>query len=210
VTCRLLTATKEVGQLFLILGERHRQTSPERAAVPTWLTIPERGLYTGMIIVGAIGTGKTSACMYPYVEQLLAYRASDPARRVGGLVLEVKGDFCRHVRDILARHGRADDYIEVSLASPYWYNPLHNDLDAYALAYGIATLMLACVGRGIRRERLRRRRAIPTGDEDIQEREPAAQHQERGAEPHSGVRVREAGVDGRLPRLAAELAIRRT
>jgi hypothetical protein len=25
-----------------------------------------------MAIVGAIGTGKTSACMYPYVEQLLA------------------------------------------------------------------------------------------------------------------------------------------
>ena len=59
------------------------------------------GLYTGMIIVGAIGSGKTSACMYPYVEQLLAYRANDPTRRIGGLVLEVKGDFCRHVRDIL-------------------------------------------------------------------------------------------------------------
>jgi hypothetical protein len=55
--------------LFLILGERHRQTSPDRAAVPTWLTIPECGLYTGMIIVRAIGTGKTSACMYPYVER---------------------------------------------------------------------------------------------------------------------------------------------
>jgi hypothetical protein len=31
--------------------------------------------------------------------------------------------------------------VEVSLDSPYRYNPLHNDLDAYALAYGIATLM---------------------------------------------------------------------
>ena len=116
--------------------------------MPTWLTIPERGLYTGMLIVGAIGTGKTSACMYPYVEQLLAYRASDPAHKVGGLILEVKGDFCRQVRDILARHGRADDYVEVSLDSPYRYNPLHNDLDAYALAYGIATLMTNLFGRG--------------------------------------------------------------
>ncbi len=41
------------------------------AAEPRWLTIPERGLYTGLAIVGAIGTGKTSACMYPYVEQLV-------------------------------------------------------------------------------------------------------------------------------------------
>jgi hypothetical protein len=121
---------------------------PRRASQPQWLTIPERGLYTGVIIVGAIGTGKTSACMYPYLEQLLAYRAGDPARRVGGLVLEVKGDFCAHVRDILARHGRADDYVEISLTSVYRYNPLHNDLDAYALAYGIATLMTNLFGRG--------------------------------------------------------------
>jgi hypothetical protein len=69
---------------------------------------------------------------------LLAYRASDPDHKLGGLILEVKGDFCTHVRDMLARRGRADDYVEVSLASPYRYNPLHNDLNAYALAYGIA------------------------------------------------------------------------
>jgi hypothetical protein len=95
----------------------------------------------------ALGTGKTSACMYPYVEQLVGYRANDRARKIGGLILEVKGDFCRRVRDLLARHGRAADYVEVSLASPYRYNPLHNELDAYALAYGFATLM----NRGRRR-----------------------------------------------------------
>jgi hypothetical protein len=134
--------------LCLVLGERHHRTTATPASQPQWLTIPERGLYTGLIIVGAIGTGKTSACMYPYLEQLLAYRAGDPARRLGGLVLEVKGDFCAHVRDILARHGRADDYVEISLTSVYRYNPLHNDLDAYALAYGIATLMTNLFGRG--------------------------------------------------------------
>jgi hypothetical protein len=64
------------------------------------------------------------------------------------LILEVKGYFCRHVRDLLARHGRADDYVEVSLTSSYRYNPLHNELDAYALAYGIATLMTNLFGRG--------------------------------------------------------------
>src|SRR5437764_13389333 len=118
------------------------------AAAPQWLTIPERGLYTGVAIIGAIGTGKTSACMYPYVEQLVGYRATDPARKIGGLILEVKGDFCSHVRHLLERYGRSDDYIEVSLDSPYRYNPLHNDLDAYALAYGIATLMTNLFGRG--------------------------------------------------------------
>jgi hypothetical protein len=141
-------APEHRSDLFVVLGEQHRRSAPERAATPTWLTLPERGLYTGTLIVGAIGSGKTSACMYPYVEQLLAFCRSDPVRKAAGLVLEVKGDFCRQVRDILTRHGRSDDYVEVSLDSPYRYNPLHNDLDAYALAYGIATLMTNLFGRG--------------------------------------------------------------
>jgi type IV secretory system conjugative DNA transfer VirD4/TraG family protein len=135
-------------QLFVVLGERHHATSAGPAAQPTWLTIPERGLYTGIAIVGAIGSGKTSACVHPYVEQLLGYKANRPGERLGGLVLEVKGDFCREVRGILERYGRGDDYIEISLTSEYRYNPLHNDLDAYALAFGIATLMTNLFGRG--------------------------------------------------------------
>lgn len=141
-------AANQRRDLFLVLGEQHQRTLAQPAAAPTWLTVPERGLYTGTLIVGAIGSGKTSACMFPYVDQLVAYRASEPSRKVAGLVLEVKGDFCRQVRDMLARHRRADDYVEVSLDSPYRYNPLHNDLDAYALAYGIATLMTNLFGRG--------------------------------------------------------------
>lgn len=133
---------------FLVLGEQHYQTKPTRAPQPSWLIIPERGLYTGIAIVGAIGSGKTTACMYPYVEQLLGHRPDDPGCRVGGLILEVKGDFCQQVRGILERFGRANDYVEVSLTSRYRYNPLHNDLDAYALAFGIATLMTNLFGRG--------------------------------------------------------------
>jgi hypothetical protein len=134
--------------LSVILGEQHHRTLAAPVAEPQWLAIPERGLYTGIAIIGAVGTGKTSACMYPYLEQLLAYRASDPSRRLAALVLEVKGDFCAHVKRMLARHRRAKDYVEIGLGSKYRYNPLHNDLDAYALAYGIATLMTNLFGRG--------------------------------------------------------------
>lgn len=134
--------------LFLVLGEQHLQRVPERAPAPRWLTLPERGLYTGIAIVGAIGTGKTTGCMYPYAEQLLTYRAGDPERKLAALILEVKGDFCHQIRDMLARHGRADDYVEVGLDSSWCYNPLHNDLEAYALAYGIASLLTNLYGRG--------------------------------------------------------------
>jgi pilus assembly protein CpaF len=63
-------------------------------------------------------------------------------------VLEVKGDFCRKVKDILTRHGRESDYVEVNLNADYRYNPLYNNLDAYALAYNIASLLSNLFGKG--------------------------------------------------------------
>jgi hypothetical protein len=38
----------------LVLGETHHHTTPGRAPQPTWLTIPQRGLYTGVMILGAV------------------------------------------------------------------------------------------------------------------------------------------------------------
>ena len=134
--------------LFLVVGEVHNPRKQLPAENPQWLVIPERGLLTGVAILGAIGSGKTSCCMYPFAEQILAYRADDTERRIGGLVLEVKGDFCHRVKEILARQGRAEDYVEISLDSRYRYNPLQSDLDAYALAYNIASLLNNLFGRG--------------------------------------------------------------
>ena len=134
--------------LFLVVGEVHNPRKQVPSESPQWLVIPERGLFTGVAILGAIGSGKTSCCMYPFAEQILAYRAGDTETKIGGLVLEVKGDFCHRVKEILARHGRGEDYVEISLDSQYRYNPLHNDLDAYALAYNIASLLNNLFGRG--------------------------------------------------------------
>ena len=61
--------------------------------------------------------------------------------------MEVKGDFCRQVRAILSKAGRDDDYIEIGLDTGVCYNPLHNDLDPYAVAYAIATLLNNLFGR---------------------------------------------------------------
>ena len=134
--------------LFLVVGELHDPRKPVPVETPRWLTIPERGLFTGIAIIGAIGSGKTSCCMLPFAEQILAYQAADKDKRIGGLILEVKGDFCHRIRDVLSRHHRADDYIEIGLDSDYCYNPLNNDLDAYALAYNIASLLNNLFGRG--------------------------------------------------------------
>ena len=131
----------------LVLGEAHLPRVCGPSPEPTWLAIPQRGLYTGVMILGAVGTGKTSACMYPYVDQLLRWRADDAPRKVGGLVLEVKGDFCQQVRQMLRGANREDDYVEIGLDSGFSYNPLHNDLDPYAVAFAIGSLLNNLFGK---------------------------------------------------------------
>src|SRR5258707_8049277 len=99
-------------------------------------------------MVGPMGSGKNAGGMYPFIDQLFAYRAAEANAKASALVLEVKGDFCAKVKEILTKRGRADDYIEIGLDSEWAYNPLHNDLEGYALAYGIASLLNNLFGKG--------------------------------------------------------------
>ena len=94
-------ASPEAEAPALVIGELHHPTVPRESERPSWLVIPEKGLYTGMLVVGAVGTGKTSGCMYPFARQILSWRADDPGRRAGALVLEVKGDFCHKYSSII-------------------------------------------------------------------------------------------------------------
>lgn len=131
----------------LVLGELHHPLHAREVSRPEWLTIPERGLYTGVAIFGAVGTGKTTGCMRPFADQLFTWQAHDPAKRAAGLVLEVKGDFCHEVQELLADAGRADDYVELGLGGRWQWNPLASDMDSYSLAYTIATLLNQLFGR---------------------------------------------------------------
>jgi hypothetical protein len=134
--------------LFLILGEVHSRLAPRANALPSWLSIPERGLYTGIASFGSIGSGKTYGLILPAMRQLFAYRAEDPEHRLSGIVLEVKGDLCRQLQHILKWCGRENDYIEVSLTGKIRYNPLNNSLDPYAQAFNIASIITSIWGKG--------------------------------------------------------------
>ena len=84
----------------IVVGEVHHPVRAIESPAPEWLTIPERGLYTGVAIFGAVGSGKTSACMHPFARQLFGWQATNPERRAAALVLEVKGGFLpRHPPD---------------------------------------------------------------------------------------------------------------
>ncbi len=132
----------------LVIGEQHHPTVARESDRPSWLVVPEKGLYTGVLVVGAVGTGKTTACMYPFARQLLHWRADDPKRRAGALVLEVKGDFCHQVRSILDDAGRGGDYLEIGLGGSWQWNPLDDPLlDSYSAAYGVASLINQLFGK---------------------------------------------------------------
>ena len=134
----------------LVIGEIHHRTELREVSHPTWLQMPEKGLYTGLAIFGAIGTGKTTACMRPYCRQLLEWQHKDPEKRAAALVLEVKGDFCYDVQDMLAKYGRTDDYMELTLGdNGCMWNPLNAPwVDSYTLAYTLAGLINQLFGKG--------------------------------------------------------------
>ena len=133
----------------IVVGEVHHPVKAIESHTPEWLTIPERGLYTGVAIFGAVGSGKTSACMHPFARQLFGWHADNPERRVAALVLEVKGDFCHDIRRMLTELDRGGDYIELSLDGRLTWNPLSAPwLDAYSLAYTVASLLNQLFGKG--------------------------------------------------------------
>ena len=133
----------------IVVGEVHHPVRAIESPAPEWLTIPERGLYTGVAIFGAVGSGKTSACMHPFARQLLDWQADNPERRAAALVLEVKGDFCHDIRRMLTELDRGGDYIELSLDGRLTWNPLSATwLDAYSLAYTVASLLNQRFGKG--------------------------------------------------------------
>ncbi len=78
----LPTYPGQLASLGLVLGEQHQ---PDGAPVRLARLADggERALYAGVLITGAIGTGKTEGCIYPFLRQLLGFHPDDPARKVG-------------------------------------------------------------------------------------------------------------------------------
>ena len=133
----------------IVIGEVHHPVEAREIFNPSWLTIPERGLYTGVAIFGAVGSGKTSACMHPFAKQLLSWQAENPQKRAAALMLEVKGDFCHDIRRILIEAGRGKDYIELGMKGRWQWNPLSAWwLDSYSLAYTVSSLLNQLFGKG--------------------------------------------------------------
>ena len=105
--------------------------------------IPESGLYQNFLITGTIGTGKTSSAMYPFTRQLLEYNSINPNNKIAILILDVKGNYFKQVKNFASQYGLEKDIIEISLHSNIRYNPLHKpNLSPIVLANRLKTILL--------------------------------------------------------------------
>ena len=105
--------------------------------------IPESGLYQNFLITGTIGSGKTSSAMYPFTRQLLEYNSLNPTNKIGMLILDVKGNYYKQVKQYVKKYNLENDLIVLELGSNVYYNPLHKpNLKAQVLANRLKTILL--------------------------------------------------------------------
>lgn len=106
------------------------------------ISIPEKGLYQNIFVCGTIGTGKTSSCMYPFTKQLIGYLPFDLHRKIGMLILDVKGNFYREVINFAKNSGRLKDVFVIELGGNVFYNPLDKpNLKPSVLANRLKTIL---------------------------------------------------------------------
>lgn len=105
--------------------------------------IPESGLYQNFLITGTIGSGKTSSAMYPFTRQLLEFNCSNSNKKIGMLILDVKGNYYNQVKEYAQKFNLDKDLIVLELGSSVFYNPLHKPhLKATVLANRLKTILL--------------------------------------------------------------------
>ena len=104
--------------------------------------IPERGLYQNILITGTIGSGKTSSAMYPITEQLIKYNSNDSSKKIGMLLLDVKGNYYNQVKKFTYENDRINDIVVIEVGGTYKYNPLDKpNLKASVLANRLRVIL---------------------------------------------------------------------
>ncbi len=104
--------------------------------------IDESGLYQNILITGTIGSGKTSSAMYPFTKQLMNYCSYNNSKKLGMLILDVKGNFYKQVKKYAEDCNRLDDLIILELGGNIKYNPLDKpNLNSIVLANRLKTIL---------------------------------------------------------------------
>lgn len=81
--------------------------------------IPEKGLFQNVLVTGTIGSGKTSSFMYPVTKQLIEFESNNTNKKLGILVLDVKGNYYTKVKEYAKSCNREDDLVIIELRWRY-------------------------------------------------------------------------------------------
>jgi hypothetical protein len=108
----------------LILGEQHAADGT-LVREPAWYRLPERGLFGNLVAFGGIGSGKTAGVLYPLLRQFLEFRCHDPGRKIGGLIMDYKGDFAQRTAALAATVEREADLVLIRPGGTVRWNPIH-------------------------------------------------------------------------------------
>ena len=104
--------------------------------------LPKSGLFQNFLITGTIGSGKTSSAMYPFTKQLIKYNYLNPNKKIGMLILDVKGNYYSQVKKYVKNYNLQDDLIVIELNTNITYNPLHKpNLKPIVLANRLKTIL---------------------------------------------------------------------
>lgn len=81
--------------------------------------------------------------MYPFTRQLLEFNHNNPKKKIGMLILDVKGNFYKQVKKFANNYNLEKDLITIELKSDIHYNPLHKpNLKPQVLANRLKTILL--------------------------------------------------------------------
>jgi len=83
------------------------------------IILSESSLYQNILITGTIGSGKTSSAMYPFTRELIKYKYSNSDKKLGMLILDVKGNYHSQVQKYASYYRREDDLVVIELRWNY-------------------------------------------------------------------------------------------
>lgn len=107
------------------------------------IIIPEKSLYQNILITGTTGSGKTSSAMYPFCKQLIKHNSLSQDKKLGMLILDVKGNFYEHVLEFAKSSFREKDVILIKIGGNVTYNPLNKpNLKPSVLSDRLKTILL--------------------------------------------------------------------
>jgi hypothetical protein len=120
---------------------------------PRWLTLPEEAQFTGVLVTGGIGSGKTAAVAYPCLKQMLGFRRPVPIRapdgsireeewKYSGLLLDEKGDFVQAAEAFARDWGREQDILRIGPGGNVVWNVIYNpNLAPWAVGYQLGWII---------------------------------------------------------------------